>query len=246
MRQQEESRKIAAMIDHLNDILRPAGLFVRGGFHPEPDDDIPDLPGGGRAGTVVLIGNAGADMWRAFSIAADMSARNPLDNWLRTKIDGAAGAVGAHVVLPNSGPPFVPIHEWAARAEPVYRSPIGIMIHSEFGLWHAYRAALLFPGRIALPSRGSDDSPCDTCARKSCLKVCPADAFLTDRFDASACAAHLESHAGTNCRVGGCLARRACPVGREYLYVPDQQKFHTAAMLRAVRSGYGLEIGAES
>ena len=94
MRQQEESPKIAAMIDHLNDILRPAGLFVRGGFHPEPDDDIPDLPGGGRAGTVVLIGNAGADMWRAFSIAADMSAQNPLDNWLRTKIDGAAGAVG--------------------------------------------------------------------------------------------------------------------------------------------------------
>ena len=64
------------------------------------------------------------------------------------------------------------IHEWAARAEPVYRSPIGIMIHSEFGLWHAYRAALLFPGRIALPSRGSQPV-----ARKSCLKVCPADAF---------------------------------------------------------------------
>ena len=137
----------------------------------------------------------------------------PLDNWLRTKIDGAAGAVGAHVVLPNSGPPFVPIQEWAARAEPVYRSPIGIMIHSEFRLWHAYRAALLFPALSRFRLAGRMTARATPARAKSCLKVCPADAFLNDRFDASACAAHLESHAGTNCRVGGCLARRACPGG---------------------------------
>ena len=115
------------------------------------------------------------------------------------------------------------------------------MLHPEFGLWHVYRAALLFRDRIELPPRIEAPSPCDTCGKKPCLAVCPADAFRPDRFDARACSSHVESAAGTNCRDRGCLARRACPVGRDYLYGNDQQAFHTAAMLAAVKLGYGLD-----
>lgn len=233
------------MLDRLNDILNVHGLFVRGGFHPGLEDDVPALPDGGETGTVILIGNAGAEMWHAFSEMADTGTKNPLDSWLRPIIEDAAAAVDAHALFPNSGPPFIPIQDWAQRAEPVDRSPLGIMIHPEFGLWHVYRAAFLFAGRVALPPRGDAASPCDSCVAKPCLKVCPADAFLPDRFDAPACAAHVESDAGTNCRDRGCLARRACPAGRDYLYVTDQQKFHTAAMLRAVKSGYGRKPGFE-
>ena len=113
------------------------------------------------------------------------------------------------------------------------------MIHPQFGLWHVYRAVFLFEERLELPPRTAEDSPCDSCATKPCLKVCPADAFLPDRFDAPACVSHVDSDAGTNCRDRGCLARRA------YLYVPDQQKFHTAAMIRAVRAGYGGSAPSE-
>jgi hypothetical protein len=227
------------MIDRLNDSLAGSGMFVRGGFYPDAADNVPALPDGSPPQTVILIGNAGPDMWHAFQRDADLSVRHPLDSWIRPKIEEVAATVGAHPVLPNDGPPFVPMQDWAARVEAVHRSPVGIMIHPEFGLWHVYRGALLFAGRIALPTREAQSSPCDTCANRPCLSVCPANAFLPDRFDAPACADHVESVAGTNCRERGCLARRACPVGREYQYVRDQQEFHTAAMVRAVRRGYG-------
>lgn len=227
------------VLDRLDVLLAPAGLFVRGGFHARSADGVPALPGGAEAGTVILVGNAGRAMWEAFAATADRSGRNPLDRWLRGHIAAAARATGAHVLFPNDGPPFVPVLDWAGRAEPIHRSPIGITIHPDYGLWHVYRAVLLFRDRLSLPPPAAPPSPCDSCAKKPCLSVCPADAFRPDRFDAAACAAHVESAAGTACRERGCLARRACPVGRDYLYGPEQQAFHTAAMLGAVRSGYG-------
>ena len=73
------------------------------------------------------------------------------------------------------------------RAEPVFRSPIGIMIHPEFGLWHVYRAVLLFAEYIDLPAWSAVENPCDACEAKPCRKVCPADAFTPSRFDAFLC-----------------------------------------------------------
>lgn len=229
------------MTEMLHEMMEPLGLFVRGGFHPRPADAVPELADGTPVGTVLLIGNAGTAMWAAFSRERHPAARHPLDDWLRPGIEAAAAAAGAEAVFPNDGPPFVPVQEWAMRAEPVHRSPLGILIHPDFGLWHVYRAALLFAQRLRLSPRADRASPCDTCRERPCLSVCPADAFLPDRFDAKACTAHVESEAGRVCREKGCLARRACPVGRDYLYDRDQQEFHTTAMLRAVRQGYGLK-----
>lgn len=228
-----------SMLARLEELLAPVGLFVRGGFRPGPADGVPPLADGRPARTVVLVGNAGAVMWRVFAAEADRNVRSPLDSWLRPRIEAVAEAAGAQPVFPNDGPPFVPVQDWAMRAEPVYRSPIGIMIHPDYGLWHVYRAALLFSQPVELPPPDDRPSPCDSCAKKPCLAVCPADAFRPDRFEAAACVTHVESPEGGNCRERGCLARRACPVGRDYIYPPEQQAFHTAAMLRAVRRGYG-------
>lgn len=220
--------------------LDGTGLFYRGGFHPGPDDGVPRLADGGRAGTVVLIGNAGSAMWRAFTAAVpDRMSPNPLDNWLNPILESVADRLGATLVLPNRGPDFPPIQDWAMRAEPVYRSPIGIMIHPDYGLWHVYRAALLLKDRIALPPRPDAANPCDSCANRPCLKVCPADAFKPDRFDAQACVGHVDSAAGTNCQERGCLARRTCPVGRDHAYPKEAGAFHMAAVVRAVRAGFG-------
>lgn len=162
-----------------------------------------------------------------------------MNEWLRPKIAAAATAVGAHVVYPHDGPPFPPFQQWGTRAEPVYRSPMGIMIHPDFGLWHAYRAALCFAERLDLPSPGGRSNPCDDCMKKPCMAVCPADAFKPDRFEAADCARHMESTAGETCRTRGCMARRACPVGREHAYPQAAQRFHAAHFLRAVKSGFG-------
>lgn len=228
--------------DAIADAVAPAGLIVRGGFHAESADGVPPLPDGRAAATVVLIGNAGAAMWDAFQ-ASDPGPgpeqRNPLDSWLKPQIEAVAASVGAHPIFPNEGPPYPPIQDWARRAEPVHRSPIGLMIHPRFGLWHVYRAALCFAERLEVPPRADIASPCETCEDKPCLQVCPADAFGPTAFDAEACLAHVEGAAGGACREGGCMARRACPVGRDYLYPRPAQAFHTAAFMRAARRHLG-------
>jgi hypothetical protein len=228
------------MLARIRAAIAPAGMIVRGGFHPRAGDAVPPLPDGTSTRTVVLIGNAGGDMWRAFAAAPrDPGEKNPLDAWLRPRILGAARAAGAHAIFPNDGPPFVPIQDWAARAEPVHRSPLGIMIHPEFGLWHVYRAALCFAETLELPPREDRPSPCDSCEERPCLKVCPADAFGPTRFKFEACVSHVASEQGTPCRERGCLARRACPVGRAYVYPRPAQAFHTAAFVRAARRAMG-------
>jgi hypothetical protein len=216
--------------------LAADGLILRGGFHPDPTDEMPPLPDGGRPATVLLIGNAGDALWRAFTATApDLAAANPLDDWLRPRIVNAAAAVGAHPVFAGDGPPYLPIQAWAARAGPVHRSPIGIMIHPDFGLWHVYRAALLFAEAVTLPAPDRRASPCARCADRPCLQVCPADAFAPERFDSAACLGHIEGVDGAPCRERGCLARRACPVGRDHAYPAAAQRFHGAAFMRGAR-----------
>jgi len=227
--------------DSIGRSLNGTGLILRGGFHPEPSDRVPILQDGRTAETVLLIGNAGGDLWRAFSDAVPgREGRNPLDNWLNPILEQLVSGLTCDLVLPNRGPDFPPIQDWAMRVEPVYRSPIGIMIHPEYGLWHVYRAALLFGERFALPPRADALSPCDSCAKRPCLSVCPADAFGPDRFNAQACVGHVVSADGTNCQERGCLARRACPVGRDYAYPREAGAFHMDAVVRAVRAGYGV------
>jgi len=68
---------------------------------------------------------------------------------------------------------------------------------------------------------------------KPCLSACPVDAFSGTSYDVAACAAHIGSTAGEDCMAGGCLARRACPVGQAFAYGPAQAQFHMRAFLAA-------------
>ena len=215
--------------------LRARGLLPRGAFHPEPGDAVPPLPGGRVAATLVLAGNAGASIWQRFSPERPAGA-DPLDRWSARALGEIAGALGAAVLLPSDGPPAHPFQRWAMRAEPVHRSPLGILIHPEYGLWHAYRGALAFAERLALPEPDRRPSPCDACADRPCLSACPVGAFTPRGYDDAACAAHVSSPAGVDCLARGCLARRACPVGREYRYGDEQQRFHMQAFLALRRS----------
>jgi len=198
--------------------VEPCGFRLNGGFH---DED---------GGTVAVIGHAGLGLWQRFS-AERPAGPDPLDRWTRATLAPVAAGFGAALVLPNDGPPWHPFQRWAMRAEAVHASPLGLMIHPELGLWHALRAALLFPDRREVPPRAEAPSPCDSCAARPCLTACPIGAFDGTRYDADACAAHVRSAAGSDCRERGCLARRACPVGRERAWADAQQAFHMTAFL---------------
>jgi hypothetical protein len=220
------------ILHHVSD----AGFVPLGWFRPGDDDGVPQIAGAS-PGAVLLIGNAGVSMFDRFA-----AERNPLedslDDWTRTVVDQLAAHCRASALYPFDKPPL-PFLTWARRARCGHISPLGLNIHPLYGLWHAFRAALLFDHDPALPAMATGPSPCDSCIDRPCLTACPVDAFSAGGYDVAACAGHLMARAGGECMDGGCLARRACPIGREYRYSPGQMRFHMAAFRRA--RGFSLE-----
>jgi ferredoxin-like protein FixX len=208
------------LLTELSQALAEHGLTLRGGFHPASDAE--ELQG---VATLLLVGNAGAAMWSVFAPHID-GAPNPLDRWTKRAIDPIAAKFGATALYPFDKP-HPPFQQWALCAEDVYASPLGILIHPVYGLWHAYRAALLFTERIELPLRSAVENPCSTCMEKPCLSACPVGAFTGSAYDVAACA---------DCLDLGCHARNACPVGPEWRYPDAQVRFHMAAFARSVRA----------
>lgn len=221
---------VPATYDSLVRGIAALGLIPRGGFHPEPSDGVPGNPA-----TLVLIGNAGPAMWEAFAKHRD-EGPDPLDAWTRTVLGGVAAKLGAVALFPFDGPPYLPFQRWAMKAEAVFPSPIGPLIHPEYGLWHAYRGALALSEPLDLPARTEADNPCEDCAARPCLTACPVNALSPGAYDVPACVAHVDSDDGQDCLDLGCAARRACPVGRDHTYVPPQARFHMDHFRRANRS----------
>ena len=213
------------------------GLACRGAFHVTTDDAVPPFDDGLGVATLVLVGNAGPGMWGAFTGSKEANDGRPdaLDRWSRRVVSHLAQCLGGAAHFPFGGPPWLPFIRWAQRAGPVHPSPIGPLVHPDHGLWHAYRGALAFRERLDIPPRDNRPSPCDTCPDRPCLSACPVGAFSARGYDVDGCVAHIASRAGARCLGTGCLARHACPVGRDALYGASQAAFHMRAFLDARR-----------
>ncbi len=214
--------------------FRETGLSPRGAFHPTAGDGVPPLAIDTPARTVVLAGNAGPRMWRAFDAARAVGGLS-LDQWSGRVLTELAAHLHARAVFPFDLP-YPPFQRWAVRAEACHPSPLGLLIHPDYGLWHGYRGALLFAAAIELPPPDRRASPCASCADRPCLSACPVGAFDGTAYDVPACARHLASTPEPSCMDIGCLARHACPVGRDYGYAPDQARFHMQAFLGSHRA----------
>jgi hypothetical protein len=184
----------------LADIAESGGLALRGGFHPESADLVPDLASGRPPGTLLMLGWTGGRQWSSFTASPEYhdGQPNPLDRWSRRTIDAMANALAGRALYPFGGPPHLPFLRWAQRAEAVAPSRLGLLIHPDWGLWHAWRGALALPERLDLPARDTRPNPCTACSARPCLRA-------TD-FDS---------------------ARAACPVGTPYSQA--QAAFHRAA-----------------
>src|SRR4051812_25290981 len=136
---------VPALVD-LTRMAKRVGLLVRGAFRPEPQDGVPDLAPGVPVRALVLLGWAGRDGFGAFAASPEALDGRPdaLDRWSRRIVGGLAEAAGAVPLYPVGGPPHLPFQRWAARAEPIFPSPLGLYIHPRWGLWHSYRGALAF------------------------------------------------------------------------------------------------------
>lgn len=216
------------------------GLEMCGWFAIEASD-IPvgsdDIDPGMRA---LLIGNHGRAMWEACSRKAEFydGLANPMDRWTRRVILAALAELPdrATALFPF-GAKLWPFQRFAKRAMGLKPSPLGLLIHPQFGLWHALRAAIVFPDL----DFGGAFTPkvihaCDHCAEKPCLSACPVNAFTETGFAVAACRSWLDGAQSSqidsrkpDCMADGCAARNACPVGQQWRYDEAQLRFHMTA-----------------
>ena len=228
--------------------LAPLGLSVFSGFRIEPGDQagMPELAGA----PALLIGNAGGRMWEVFALSGEYrdGKADPMDRWTQRVL----GEIAVELVpqarqLFPFGETVWPFQRWAGRAMGVNQSPLGLLVHREYGLWFALRAALVFPqsdaaGEKVIQRVDELNHPCLECDEKPCLNACPVTAFSKSGFAVNACRSYLDSiqssqtdsslTAMPNCMDKGCAARNACPVGREWRYGEAQLQFHMQAFKR--------------
>jgi hypothetical protein len=212
------------------------GLEPRGWFGLE----AADIPAGAElepGAAALLIGNHGRAMWHAFAASPEFSdgRPDPMDRWTRRVVLGAlAGLPQPSRALFPFGADLWPFQRFAKRAMGLKPSPLGLLIHPQYGLWHALRAAIVFP-QIDAPEPQVREliHPCDACIEKPCLNTCPVNAFSPSGFAVTACRSYIDGpissqsdSSGPDCMNEGCAARNACPVGAEWRYGEAQLRFH--------------------
>jgi hypothetical protein len=203
--------------------IAPHGLIPRGLLLLDPSE-----ASALNAKSLILIGHAGSSIWPHFAKwrrSQPHDLKNPLDAWSEHVISPIAAKLGCHAIFPFQKP-FHPFQQWAMRAEGLNPSPLGILIHPVYGLWHAYRGAIAFDDEVLIQAAEETSQPCDACIGRPCLSACPVGAFLGQGYDIQSCRTYLATEAGEECMSGGCRARLACPVGRDYVYEPDQMQLH--------------------
>jgi len=223
-------------LDELSQGVTEVGLVLRGSCELLPDEfaDLDPRTSGRRS--LVLLGVVATRQWAAFEQSPEYGdgAADPLDRWAHRLIGALARRFDALDVYPGDRP-ALPFQTLALRCEPVHRSPLGLLIHPVYGLWHAYRGALLFRERLDGTPVFPSTSPCESCVGTPCLHTCPVDAFRQGTLMVEDCVRHIDAPQGAACLTAGCRARLACPVGAEHRYAPRQAAFHMNAFLKACR-----------
>ena len=127
----------------LEALLREHGLFVRGLTRLD-ESEFADFGLDPGKPELALVGNIGSSYWQEFSRSPEFGdgAADPLDRWSRRVASAVAEELALAPLYPFEGPPYYPFQQWARRAEALEQSPVGVMMHPEYGLWHSYRFAL--------------------------------------------------------------------------------------------------------
>lgn len=222
--------------------LSERGLHVFGGFEIL-DEDCPSARQDMSGKVGVLIGNAGGNgLWSAFSGSVEYGDGQPnqLDRWTARVCSELASSFCCSVLFPFEKP-WWPFQKFAQRAVGARQSPLGLIIHPKFGIWHAFRAVLVFSTAEEMKSHFSGldvmaeklNHPCDECVGRPCLSACPVKAYDEKGFDRLACANHLAQSPAPDCLTNGCHPRFACPLASEYQYPPDMIRF----LMREVVAG---------
>ena len=240
----------------LSAMAQEHGLALRGYVH---DTALKFFP---HPTLIFLVGSVGDGFFHFFKKSPEYQeylqanpdikpSLNPLNEWSRRILaimQEQYANLGGLAVSPSDGPPYFPFQQAAIAAGRgrLTPSPIGLLIDNEYGLWHAYRGALVLHDIDNVdisysPPRDQScpTSPCENCDDKPCLNACPVKAFkgiddispsnIFAQYDKARCHKYLRDDKDKTCFQTACHARAACPIAPNLRYRPDVAQFFMQA-----------------
>jgi hypothetical protein len=223
-----------ALADQLQSRIGPSGFEVLGAVTVGAHNDTLEehlagyrLPEPDGAGSLVLVIGNTKRLWplfmRAYEDASLSAEANPIDRYTSSKLDLAvaevAGAFGVASALRytfDAVPRAVAVQRLTILAGVAEQSPVGLLVHPEFGPWFSLRAAAVFglPG----PAGAVPPATCSRCSTRPCLAAkdrvhtATGGVYTRESFDA-----YWQLWLGM---------RESCPVGAQARFSEQQTRYH--------------------
>lgn len=185
---------------------------------------------------LILIGHGGRQLWASVQ-AAGINSAQPIDDFTIKTIEQCFATelptTNYRFIYPSEHP--IGLQQLGKLAGWHHPSPFMLGIDDEWGSWSAYRAVLLTDTHFA-PSEAVDrEHPCLNCADQPCISSCPGRALEGGQFALQKCSDY-RLLPQSPCQLS-CLARLACPIGREHRYSAAQMQHSYGISLHWIRQG---------
>ena len=189
---------------------------------PEPWRASALLPG---ARAVLIVANAGRSLWPRFRASPEAAlATDPLDTYTRRVFrDAVAGENAAFALYQDRRDglylPLVALGERAGLGVP---GRVGVLLHPVYGPWLSLRGVIY----LATEQGFREPEPFDPCTGcpAPCADACHGKVIGPTGVDVEACYRSRLTLAPCALR---CDARRACVLGPEHAFPPDQEAHHS-------------------
>lgn len=192
-----------------------------------------------RYSRLLLLGHGGRTLWE--QVQSDWQADDPIDNYsirvTKQFLHDYCDDAPHHILYPLTDMPL-PLQQLGMLAGWHHRAPLGIGINGVYGVWFAYRVAVLTTAVLAPTEPMDTPSPCTNCVDKPCVSACPGRAVgEVGGFQAIPCFTHrVKSNSSCADR---CLSRLACPYFPEHRYSDTQIQYHYTLSLPSLRAYLG-------
>jgi len=185
---------------------------------------------------LLLFGHGGNRMWKALN-KHGMTGTDPVDHhsvfhvvrFVQRYLD----ACPYRILYPGNIP--IPLQQLGSLAGWHHCSPLGIGVNGTYGPWFGYRAVVLVRAGLPFMTEPPAPSPCEQCADKPCISVCPASALSAGAPpDVGACIDY-RMQTDSTCALK-CLARLICPIGTRFRYCDEQVRYFYGRSLESIKA----------
>lgn len=184
---------------------------------------------------LIVMGNGGGKIWESLS-SNHAETDNPIDTFSLQILELFCRRYlpeAKNQILYPSEKHIIPLQRIGIHLGWSSPSPLGIGISNKYGLWWAFRGALLTSAELKPTTLNKTSSPCDECLDKPCITHCPGSAVSDDQaFNIPACFNH-RAKSNSSC-LDRCLSRNACPIHQNNTYPTEMTKYIYKKSMKAV------------